>query len=62
MEKAIKTLGNDYYYSYTFLWFFFAKIILVVGIIAIGTNKFTDRLYPLVVGVLIVSIGLSLVL
>jgi hypothetical protein len=42
--------------------FLCVKIILVVGIIAIDINKFTDRLNPLVVGALIVSIGLSLVL
>ncbi|MBY0030659.1 MIP/aquaporin family protein [Priestia aryabhattai] len=34
--------------------------VLVVGILAIGANKFTDGLNPLVVGFLIVSIGLSL--
>ncbi|NRD77799.1 aquaporin family protein [Bacillus sp. BRMEA1] len=34
--------------------------ILVLGILAIGANKFTDGLNPLVVGFLIVSIGLSL--
>ncbi|TYR79047.1 aquaporin family protein [Priestia megaterium] len=34
--------------------------ILVLGILAIGGNKFTDGLNPLIVGFLIVSIGLSL--
>jgi glycerol uptake facilitator protein len=34
--------------------------ILVLGILAIGANKFTDGLNPRVVGFLIVSIGLSL--
>lgn len=34
--------------------------ILVLGILAIGANKFTDGLNPLIVGFLIVSIGLSL--
>lgn len=33
---------------------------LVFGILAIGQNKFTDGLNPLIVGALIVSIGLSL--
>lgn len=34
--------------------------VLVLGILAIGANKFTDGLNPLIVGFLIVSIGLSL--
>jgi glycerol uptake facilitator protein len=34
--------------------------ILVLGILAIGANKFTDGLNPIIVGFLIVSIGLSL--
>lgn len=34
--------------------------VLVVGILAIGANKFTDGLNPFIVGFLIVSIGLSL--
>jgi len=34
--------------------------VLVLGIMAIGANKFTEGLNPLVVGFLIVSIGLSL--
>lgn len=34
--------------------------ILVLGLLAIGANKFTDGLNPLVVGFLIVAIGLSL--
>jgi glycerol uptake facilitator protein len=34
--------------------------VLVLGILAIGANKFTEGLNPLVVGFLIVSIGLSL--
>jgi glycerol uptake facilitator protein len=34
--------------------------ILVLGILAIGANKFADGLNPLIVGFLIVSIGLSL--
>lgn len=34
--------------------------ILVLGILAIGANKFADGLNPLVVGFLIVSIGMSL--
>jgi glycerol uptake facilitator protein len=38
----------------------FATTILVLGILFIGANKFTDGLNPLVVGGLIVSIGLSL--
>jgi glycerol uptake facilitator protein len=38
----------------------FATMILVLGILFIGANKFTDGLNPLVVGGLIVSIGLSL--
>jgi glycerol uptake facilitator protein len=33
---------------------------LVLGILAIGANKFTDGLNPLIVGFLIISIGLSL--
>jgi glycerol uptake facilitator protein len=34
--------------------------ILVVGLLAIGSNQFTEGLNPLVVGLLVVSIGLSL--
>lgn len=34
--------------------------VLVLGILAIGANKFTDGLNPLIVGFFIVSIGLSL--
>ncbi|NWL87094.1 MULTISPECIES: MIP/aquaporin family protein [unclassified Paenibacillus] len=34
--------------------------VLVLGILAIGANQFTDGLNPLIVGFLIVSIGLSL--
>lgn len=34
--------------------------VLVLGILAIGANKFTDGLNPFIVGFLIVSIGLSL--
>ncbi|MDA1476093.1 MIP/aquaporin family protein [Bacillus changyiensis] len=34
--------------------------ILVLGILAIGANKFTEGLNPLIVGFLIVAIGLSL--
>lgn len=34
--------------------------VLVLGILAIGANKFTDGLNPLIVGLLIVVIGLSL--
>ncbi|MGD8190584.1 MIP/aquaporin family protein [Brevibacillus ginsengisoli] len=34
--------------------------VLVVGILAIGANKFTDGLNPFIVGFLIISIGLSL--
>ncbi|GAX88466.1 MIP/aquaporin family protein [Effusibacillus lacus] len=34
--------------------------VLIVGILAIGANKFADGLNPLIVGFLIVSIGLSL--
>lgn len=34
--------------------------ILVLGILAIGANEFTDGLNPLIVGFLIVAIGLSL--
>ena len=34
--------------------------ILVLGILAIGANEFTEGLNPLIVGALIVSIGLSL--
>jgi glycerol uptake facilitator protein len=34
--------------------------VLVLGILAIGANKFTEGLNPLIVGFLIVSIGLSL--
>jgi glycerol uptake facilitator protein len=37
-----------------------ATMVLVLGILFIGANKFTDGLNPLVVGGLIVSIGLSL--
>jgi glycerol uptake facilitator protein len=38
----------------------FATMILVMGILFIGANKFTDGLNPLVLGGLLVSIGLSL--
>ncbi|WP_027408828.1 MIP/aquaporin family protein [Anoxybacteroides tepidamans] len=34
--------------------------ILVVGILAIGANKFTDGLNPFIIGFLVVGIGLSL--
>ncbi|WLR51392.1 MIP/aquaporin family protein [Bacillus tianshenii] len=34
--------------------------VLVLGILAIGANKFTEGLNPLIVGFLIVSIGMSL--
>ncbi|MBJ8056441.1 aquaporin, partial [Bacillus cereus] len=34
--------------------------VLVVGILAIGANKFADGVNPLIVGFLIVAIGLSL--
>ncbi|MDQ0162915.1 MIP/aquaporin family protein [Aeribacillus alveayuensis] len=47
----------------TFANFFselFGTFILVLGILAIGANKFTEGLNPLIVGFLIVSIGLSL--
>ncbi len=37
-----------------------ATAVLVIGLLAIGTNEFTQGLKPLVVGLLIVSIGLSL--
>jgi glycerol uptake facilitator protein len=35
-------------------------MVLVLGLLCIGTNKFVDGLNPLVVGLLIISIGLSL--
>lgn len=38
----------------------FATFILVLGILAIGANEFTEGLNPLIVGLLIVVIGLSL--
>jgi glycerol uptake facilitator protein len=38
----------------------FGTFILVMGILAIGANKFTDGLNPLIVGLLIVVIGMSL--
>jgi glycerol uptake facilitator protein len=37
-----------------------ATLILVLGILFIGANKFADGLNPIVVGALITSIGLSL--
>jgi glycerol uptake facilitator protein len=37
-----------------------ATFILVLGILSIGANKFTDGLYPLAVGVLIITLGMSL--
>jgi len=37
-----------------------ATAVLVLGILFIGANKFTEGLNPIVVGLLIVSIGLSL--
>lgn len=47
----------------TFANFFsemFGTFVLVLGILAIGANKFTEGLNPLIVGFLIVSIGISL--
>ncbi len=38
----------------------FGTFILVLGILAIGANQFTEGLNPLIVGLLIVVIGLSL--
>ena len=35
-------------------------MVLVLGVLFIGANKFTEGLNPLVVGLLIISIGLSL--
>lgn len=37
-----------------------ATAVLILGLLFIGANKFTDGLNPIVVGALIVSIGLSL--
>jgi glycerol uptake facilitator protein len=37
-----------------------ATMVLILGLLFIGANKFADGLNPLVVGMLIVSIGLSL--
>jgi glycerol uptake facilitator protein len=37
-----------------------ATFILVLGILSIGANKFTDGLHPLAVGFLIITLGLSL--
>lgn len=37
-----------------------ATFILVLGILSIGANKFTDGLQPLIVGFLIITLGLSL--
>lgn len=39
---------------------FMGTFILMLGLLAIGTNKFADGLNPLVVGALIVAIGMSL--
>ena len=37
-----------------------ATVILILGLLFIGTNKFTDGLNPVVIGLLIVAIGLGL--
>jgi glycerol uptake facilitator protein len=37
-----------------------ATFILILGILSIGANKFTDGLHPLAVGFLIITLGLSL--
>lgn len=39
---------------------FIGTFVLMVGILTIGANKFTDGLNPLIVGLLIVAIGVSL--
>ncbi|WHY72207.1 MIP/aquaporin family protein [Fictibacillus enclensis] len=39
---------------------FIGTAVLLVGLLAIGANKFTEGLNPLIVGFLIVAIGLSL--
>jgi len=51
---AIRSLGSN------LLSEIIATLILVLGILFIGANKFTDGLNPLVVGLLIIAIGLSL--
>lgn len=47
-------------YVANFLSEIIGTMILVMGLLFIGTNKFTDGLNPLIVGLLIVAIGLSL--
>jgi len=42
-----------------FMCEFIATFILLFGIMAIGTNKFTEGLNPLIVGLLILGLGLS---
>ncbi|WP_368658216.1 MIP/aquaporin family protein [Metabacillus halosaccharovorans] len=37
-----------------------ATFILILGILSIGANKFTDGLHPLAVGFLIITLGISL--
>ncbi len=53
-SPAIRSLGSN------LLSEIIATSILVLGLLFIGANKFTDGLNPLVVGLLIVSIGLGL--
>ena len=47
-------------YAANFVSEMIATAILIMGLLFIGTNKFTEGLNPLVVGVLILAIGLSL--
>jgi glycerol uptake facilitator protein len=51
---AIRSYGKN------FLSEVIATMMLILGLLFIGANKFTDGLNPLVVGALIVSIGLGL--
>lgn len=48
------------FYSANFLSEMIATMILVMGILFVGANKFTEGLNPLVIGGLVIVIGLSL--
>lgn len=51
---AIRSYGSNFFNEAL------ATAVLVLGILFIGENKFTEGLNPLIVGALIISIGLSL--
>lgn len=53
-SPAIRSVANNLFSE------ILATMVLVLGILFIGANKFADGLNPIIVGALIVSIGLSL--